>query len=233
MATRAGSWKTILVLNFPNNPTGYSITRSEADAVTSVLCEAAEEGRNLVVVTDDAYFGLFYGEEVFQESLFARLAGRHERLLAVKVDGPTKEEFVWGFRTGMLTFGAKAFFSNEALYGALEKKVAGAIRSAVSNCSHVAQSILGKALGSEAINAERSEKQGILRARAERVHEVLSAPEYRDLWEVVPFQRRLFHVLEAQRHRFGDLPQALAGETRRGRDRRRRTRHPRRLLVRG
>ena len=99
LATRAGSWKTILVLNFPNNPTGYSITRSEADAVTSVLCEAAEDGRNLIVVTDDAYFGLFYGEEVFQESLFARLAGRHERLLAVKVDGPTKEEFVWGFRT--------------------------------------------------------------------------------------------------------------------------------------
>ena len=71
-----------------------------------MLREAAEDGRNLIVVTDDAYFGLFYGEDVAQESLFARLAGCHERLLAVKVDGPTKEEFVWGFRTGMLTFGA-------------------------------------------------------------------------------------------------------------------------------
>ncbi|MCH5372986.1 MAG: aminotransferase class I/II-fold pyridoxal phosphate-dependent enzyme, partial [Planctomycetes bacterium] len=30
MATRAGSWKTILILNFPNNPTGYSITKTEA-----------------------------------------------------------------------------------------------------------------------------------------------------------------------------------------------------------
>ena len=58
-------------------------------------------------MTDDAYFGLFYGEDVAQESLFAKLAGCHERLLAVKVDGPTKEEFVWGFRTGMLTFGAQ------------------------------------------------------------------------------------------------------------------------------
>jgi aspartate/methionine/tyrosine aminotransferase len=116
--------------------------------------------------------------------------------LAVKVDGPTKEEFVWGFRTGMLTFSAKAFFSNEALYGALEKKVAGAVRSAVSNCSHVAQSILGKALGSEAINAERSQKQGILRARAQRVHEVLSAPEYRDLWEVYPFNAGYFMCLK-------------------------------------
>ena len=70
-------------------------TRSSA-----VLREAAEDGRNLIVVTDDAYFGLFYGEDVAQESLFARLAGCHERILAVKVDGPTKEEFVWGFRTG-------------------------------------------------------------------------------------------------------------------------------------
>ena len=37
LATRAGSWKTILVLNFPNNPTGYSITRGEAEQVVSVL----------------------------------------------------------------------------------------------------------------------------------------------------------------------------------------------------
>ena len=102
---------------------------------SACCCEAAEDGRNLVVVTDDAYFGLFYGEDVLQESLFARLAGCHERILAVKVDGPTKEEFVWGFRTGMLTFSTRAFFSDEALYGALEKKVAGAIRSAISNCS--------------------------------------------------------------------------------------------------
>ncbi len=104
LATRAGSWKTILVLNFPNNPTGYSATKTEIDEIAALLRETAEEGRNLVVVTDDAYFGLFYGEDVAQESLFAKLAGCHERLLAVKVDGPTKEEFVWGFRTGMLTF---------------------------------------------------------------------------------------------------------------------------------
>ena len=65
-----------------------------------MLREAADDGRNLVVVTDDAYFGLFYGDDLLKESLFARLAGCHERILAVKVDGPTKEEFVWGFRTG-------------------------------------------------------------------------------------------------------------------------------------
>jgi len=164
--------------------------------VLAVLHEAAEEGRNLVVVTDDAYFGLFYGAEVYQESLFARLAGLHERLLAVKVDGPTKEEFVWGFRTGMLTFGARAFLSDEALYQALEKKTAGAIRSAVSNCSHVAQSVLVKALAKDAINVERREKKGLLEERAKKVISVLGSPKFANLWEPYPFNAGYFMCLK-------------------------------------
>jgi phosphoenolpyruvate carboxykinase (GTP) len=196
LATRAGSWKTVLILNFPNNPTGYSVSTPEAGEILTVLRGSADEGRNLVVVTDDAYFGLLYDDNLLQESLFARLAGCHERILAVKVDGPTKEEFVWGFRTGMLTFGTRAFLSEEALYNALEKKVAGAIRSGISNCSQVAQSVLAKALDSPAILAERLEKKGILEARAKRIHEILQAPEYADLWEPYPFNAGYFMCLK-------------------------------------
>ena len=196
LATRAGSWKTVLILNFPNNPTGYSITKSEADQIVAVLQEAADDGRNLIVVTDDAYFGLFYGAELAEESLFARLANLHDRILAVKVDGPTKEEFVWGLRTGMLTFSTRAFFSNEALYQALEKKVAGAIRSAVSNCSHASQSVLVKALSSETILAERKQKKGILEERANCVHKILAKPEYAKYWEPYPFNCGYFMCLK-------------------------------------
>jgi phosphoenolpyruvate carboxykinase (GTP) len=196
LATRAGSWKTILILNFPNNPTGYSATKTEMDQIVKVLREAAEDGRNLIVVTDDAYFGLFYGEDVAQESLFARLAGCHERLLAVKVDGPTKEAFVWGFRTGMLTFGAHAFLSHEALYQALEKKVAGAIRSAVSNCSHTAQSILAKALMGDSMAGEWQQKRAILAARAKKVESILSSPKFAELWEPYPFNAGYFMCLK-------------------------------------
>jgi len=199
LATRAGSWKTVLVLNFPNNPTGYSATRAELDEIAAALREAAEDGRNLVVVCDDAYFGLFYGEEVAQESLFARLVGCHDRLLAVKVDGPTKEEFVWGFRTGMLTFGGRAFLSDEALYQALEKKIAGAIRSAVSNCSHLAQSVLVKAIASESHAVERREKKEILEARAKKVQAILAAPEYAEFWEVYPFNAGYFMCLKLKK----------------------------------
>jgi aspartate/methionine/tyrosine aminotransferase len=196
LATRAGSWKTILILNFPNNPTGYSATRTESEQIVAVLREAAEDGRNLIVVTDDAYFGLFYGEDVAQESLFARLAGCHERLLAVKVDGPTKEEYVWGFRTGMLTFGGRAFLSDEALYQALEKKVAGAIRSAVSNCSHLSQSVLVKAMAGDSVAVERQEKKGILEARAKKLQTILSTPKYAELWEPYPFNAGYFMCLK-------------------------------------
>jgi aspartate/methionine/tyrosine aminotransferase len=196
LATRAGSWKTILIFNFPNNPTGYSASKTEIEQIAALLRETAEEGRNLVVVADDAYFGLFYGEDVARESLFAKLVGCHERLLAVKVDGPTKEEFVWGFRTGMLTFGARAFLSDEALYQALEKKVAGAIRSAVSNCSHVAQSVLAKALSTESCMTERREKQGILEARAKKVQAILASPKYAELWEPYPFNAGYFMCLK-------------------------------------
>ena len=195
LATRSGSWKTMVIFNFPNNPTGYSMTAAEAEQITAVLLDAADDGRNLIVVTDDAYFGLFYGAGLAQESLFARLANLHDRILAIKVDGPTKEEFVWGLRTGMLTFGTRAFFSNEALYQALEKKVAGAIRSAISNCAHPSQSVLLKALSSDAIMAERKEKQGILRDRALRVREILTKPEYAKYWDPYPFNAGYFMCL--------------------------------------
>ena len=196
LASGAGSAKTVLILNFPNNPTGYSLIESEMDDVVAALTAAADAGQRLVVVTDDAYFGLFYGDDVAQESLFGRLAGCHERILAVKVDGPTKEQFVWGFRTGMLTFGGKAQGNDEALYQALEKKAAGAIRSAVSNCSQIAQSVLSKAMATAEIGLERQEKKRILEARAAKVHEILSCGEYQNLWEPYPFNAGYFMCLK-------------------------------------
>jgi aspartate/methionine/tyrosine aminotransferase len=192
LRTRIGMSKTVLLLNFPNNPTGYSIRKAEADEVVEVLFEAAEQGSNLVVIHDDAYFGLFYEEDVLSESLFARLASLHPRILAVKVDGPTKEHYVWGFRTGMLTFSTVAGVSDQALYAALEKKVAGAIRSAVSNCSHPAQSILVKAMADPGFAADSAEKRARLACRAKRVKEILADGQFASLWDVYPFNAGYF-----------------------------------------
>jgi aspartate/methionine/tyrosine aminotransferase len=99
--------KLIVLLNFPNNPTGYMPTEEEGEAIVAALVAQAERGTRLVVVLDDAYFGLFYhlGGASMTESLFGRLVGRHPNLFAIRLDGATKELFVWGLRCGFLTFG--------------------------------------------------------------------------------------------------------------------------------
>lgn len=51
--------KAIVLLNFPNNPTGYTPGLAEGEAIVAAILRAAEEGVNVVVVSDDAYFGLF------------------------------------------------------------------------------------------------------------------------------------------------------------------------------
>ncbi len=196
LAGRRGQTKTVVSFNFPNNPTGYSIQKKEADAVVEALLGAADAGTNLLVLCDDAYFGLFYEEDVLPESLFARLAGRHERILAVKADGPTKEEYVWGLRTGMLTFGTKAEGDNQALYGALEKKIAGAIRSAISNCSNLGQSVVEKAMAEPTFAEESRQKRKTLEGRARKVKEVLASADFSDIWEAYPFNSGYFMCLK-------------------------------------
>ena len=99
----------------------------------------------------------------------------------------------------MLTFGTRAFLSDEALYQALEKKVAGAIRSAISNCSHVGPVGAGQGHGRPTrCRPSGSEKKGILEARAKKVQEILSSPRVRRPLGAVSLQRRLLHVPEAQ-----------------------------------
>ncbi|HCO48538.1 MAG TPA: aminotransferase, partial [Spirochaetaceae bacterium] len=136
--------KAVCILNFPNNPTGYSLTLKEADAIVAMLVSIAKEGTDILVIADDAYFGLQYEEGLLRESMFARLVDAHENILAVKADGPTKEDYVWGFRVGFVSFGGKGL--DEKMQDALTKKLMGVIRSSVSSSSGLAQHLLLKAL---------------------------------------------------------------------------------------
>src|SRR6056297_3404364 len=141
---RGAGKKMVLILNFPNNPTGYSPNRAEADAIAALLKKLADEGNDILCIIDDAYFGLFYEKETFNESIFGLLADMHENILAVKIDGATKEELAWGFRVGFITYGAKGLTLDQ--YEALQKKTMGAIRSSISNANRMAQSLLLKGL---------------------------------------------------------------------------------------
>lgn len=186
--------KLIVLLNFPNNPTGYSLTTQEARDVVHHLQNIAELGCNVIAVLDDAYFGLFYEQETLKESLFGHLANLHPRLLAVKVDGATKEEFVWGFRVGFLTLGSAN--TPETVYNALERKIMGAIRGNISNCALPSQTLILKTLESSTFRKEQQEKFEILKQRALEVKRVLSNPKYNDTWTVYPFNSGYFMCLQ-------------------------------------
>lgn len=187
--------KRVVLLNFPNNPTGYTPTLAEAEGIRDALLEAAEAGNNVVALIDDAYFGLVYEDGIITESIFPLLADLHERILAVKIDGATKEDYAWGFRVGFITYATKGGAGE--LYEALEAKTAGAVRGNVSNAPHLSQSLLRVAYNSPAYEEEKAEKYRILKRRANKVKDILADnPEYRDAFEPLPFNSGYFMCLQ-------------------------------------
>ena len=188
--------KVVVILNFPHNPSGYTLREPEAEAVEQILLQTAENGTRVIAVTDDSYFGLFYEADTIQESLFARLCGRHPRLLAVKLDGCTKENFVWGLRVGFITYGVSVAGQPQAVYEALEKKTAGCVRGSISNAAHLSQSVVLKSMQSEAFEREKAEKFEVMKQRAARVKAVLSDPKYARAWDYYPFNSGYFMCLK-------------------------------------
>ena len=183
--------KITVLLNFPHNPSGYTATDAEGDQIVSMLAETAQSGTQVMAVCDDSYFGLFYEPAALQESLFARLCGQDPKLLAVKLDGGTKENFVWGLRVGFITYGIAAE-NPGPVYEALEKKTAGCVRGNISNASHLGQSIVLKSMQSDAYPLEKQEKFQILKQRAATVKAVLADKKYQDAWEAFPFNSGYF-----------------------------------------
>ncbi len=184
--------KLLVLFNFPNNPTGYSITPAEADAIRDALVEVAEAGCDVVAVCDDAYFGLFYDEESMKESLFTRLAAAHSRILAIKLDGASKEDFAWGLRVAFITYGIA---EGAGAYEALEKKTGGCIRGTISNTPNVSQQLVLKAKADPGYQAQKEEKFAILQRRAVKVREVLAEPRFAAAWEPYPFNSGYFMCL--------------------------------------
>jgi aspartate/methionine/tyrosine aminotransferase len=65
--------KVLVLLNFPNNPTGYTLTVSEAQQLADGLKEIAAGGVQLVCVADDAYYGMLYDDACIKESIFGSM----------------------------------------------------------------------------------------------------------------------------------------------------------------
>ncbi len=190
-ALLAPGMKKILILNFPNNPTGYTATFADAKKIVAAVKAAARAGKKVVVVLDDAYFGLVYEPGVHGESLFADFATLHPNVLAVKLDGTTKEDYVWGLRVGFVTFAFKG--ATDEQLKALEAKAAGNVRSAISNVSSVGQHLAIAAYSDKGYDAQKKQKYNVLRARYDEIRRILKAhPEYDALFEVMPFNSGYF-----------------------------------------
>ena len=191
--------KIAVLLNFPNNPTGYTPTKEEGKRIVEILINLAEKGTNVLALMDDAYFGLFYDDNSMKESLFALLAGVHPRIMTIKLDGATKENYVWGLRVGFITYGTLLKGNPKDAYNALERKTAGAVRGTISNSPHLSQSIILGSLNSENYKAEKAEKFTILLNRATRVKEVLTNNKYSEAWDVYPFNSGYFMCLRLKK----------------------------------
>ena len=183
--------KKVLLLNFPNNPTGYTATIADAKRIVSAVKAAAAAGKKIVVILDDAYFGLVYEPGVHGESLFAEFADLHHNVLAVKLDGTTKEDYVWGLRVGFISFAFKGATAEQLK--ALEAKAAGNVRSGVSNITSIGQHMALAALDAKDYARQKREKHNVLKKRYTTIRRILARhPEYAETFDVMPFNSGYF-----------------------------------------
>jgi aspartate/methionine/tyrosine aminotransferase len=173
------------VLNFPNNPTGYSPTGAEAAAIVARI---HAHPHPLAVVCDDAYAGYYYEDTCYGRSLFGALADAAdpERLLVCKVDGATKELLFFGGRIGFLTFSAEG-----AAGEALVHKASAILRGTLSSVSAPAQSIVLAALGDPNLAGQQEEVRDVLRRRYAALHRALAA----SVVPALPFNSGCFALL--------------------------------------
>ncbi len=193
-----------IILNFPNNPTGYTPSKSEAKAIVKALIEVADSGKKILVLTDDAYFGLFFEDETEKESLFAYLADAHENIFAIKGDAATKEEMVWGFRIGFISYASKAF--TPEVMDALTKKTLGAIRCSVSSCDRPGQSLLLKALTEgKSYDADKERLFSIVRTRYNTIHKAIEAHKDSKVLRPYSFNSGYFMAFDVTPHNAEEL----------------------------
>ena len=81
----------LLILPYPNNPTGGVMSRKDLEAIAEVL-----RGTNIMVLSDEIYGELRYGEE--KHTPFSKIEGMRER--TVVVNGFSKTFAMTGWRLG-------------------------------------------------------------------------------------------------------------------------------------
>jgi aspartate/methionine/tyrosine aminotransferase len=198
-----------VILNFPQNPSGYSPTKDEVQKITKIVKDIAESGKQVLVLSDDAYFGLNYEDDIEPQSLFAYMADLHKNVLAIKADGPTKEDFAWGFRTGFLTFASKGL--NQAQIDALQVKFMSAIRSSVSCSSTPSQAIIKHAFMNPDHDVQKAELRKMLHRRYDLVRKFVNT-HTSSVLTPLPFNSGYFMAFDVKKIDAEDLRKRVLAE---------------------
>lgn len=199
--------KLLILLNFPHNPTGYAVTRAEAQQIMDAIVACANTGRSIFVMVDDAYTGFWYDTEVMQESIFGMLVGCHPNVIPVKIDGATKEEYAWGLRVGFLTFA----LPDKAMQ-AIEAKLSGLIRTDTSGAAQLSQTLILAAMKAPGYTEQKQRNYEILKARALKAKQVTTDARYTNLWEVYPSHAGYFICLSLKSRNAEKVRQTLLNE---------------------
>ncbi len=186
----------VVMLNFPNNPTGYCPPKAAAEKfIQTVQDWMKKTSKKLVLLLDDAYEGYVYDTEAENRSLFYSF-DPSPNFLPVKLDGISKELLWYGARIGAITLmcpdGWFEKAGREDIFKELDNKFRGILRNTVSNSSHVAQTAALKALKNlDQVAAERQKVIDILAERYRLMKEELGKLKT-DLLIPDPFQGGFF-----------------------------------------
>jgi aspartate/methionine/tyrosine aminotransferase len=123
--------------------------------------------------------------------LFSEFSTLHQNVLAVKLDGTTKEDYVWGMRVGFTTFAGKGLSAEQLK--AFEAKAAGNVRSSISNVSSLGQALAIEAFNDPKYISQKREKYAVLKNRYRVIRGIPKThPEYAETFEPMPFNSGYF-----------------------------------------
>ena len=171
--------KIVLILGFPNNPTGYIPKKEELEEIINVLRLAQKDiSKPIIVLVDDAYEPYVYSNNVINRSIFYDLHDLEEDIIPIKIDGITKEFLMYGGRIGFVTIGLKPSWVNseeelDILKTEINNKLSGLIRTTISNSNHFYQSLiinLFKDVGADGLIQKRDKVKALLKARYEKIN---------------------------------------------------------------
>ena len=191
--------KISIILNFPNNPTGYTPSTEELTQLVSIIDVFAKENpnKNLIIISDDAYFGLFFEENHKTPTLSAtyKLVDNNN-CLVVKLDGITKEYYGWGLRVGFITY----YTSDDELRKIVLEKTQGYLRSTTSSPSNLSQQIALRLLESSQVKQEKTYNDSIIEGRYRILKEAIAKYNLDDDVTILPFNSGYFFTIKMPEH---------------------------------